>query len=151
MTWNPEILVFVDKNLELSINGLTCFSDNCSGNPDKGNFNLVYPIGGTSEYLNFQYCRIRGLFKYRPTLSLGVDRWTWFVFIRTFRCWRNTYWHIFFDLIFHLCWNHTAITIVRINYLLLSRNLSERNKHSLVIRGDQMWQWRHASGWKTTC
>ena len=76
--------------------------------------------------------------KYQPTLAPGVDRWTWFVFIRTFRCWRNPPWHIFFDLIFHLCWNPTAITIVRINYLSLSMSQSEWNKHS-VIRGDHIY------------
>ena len=59
--WNSEILVFVDKNLKLLINGLICFSDNCSGNPGKGNFNLVYSEGGTTEYLNFQYCSNHGV------------------------------------------------------------------------------------------
>ena len=58
--WNSEILVFVDKILELLINGFICFSDNCSGNPDKGNFNPVYSEGGTSEHLNFQYCSKNG-------------------------------------------------------------------------------------------
>ena len=81
---------------------------------------------------------IMGLVKYQPTLAPGVDRSTWFVFIHTFMCWRHTYWHIFFPLIFHLCWNPTAITIVRINYLSLSMSQSDWNKHS-VIREDHIY------------